>query len=72
MVKKAATVIGFCAGAFLGYQYAVGIIQYYGFNLDDYWGTQGAVFLRIVLSVIFGGAGCLLLYFIVNFFSRFD
>ena len=72
MIRKGVALIGFCIGAWLGYHYAIDLIETTGIDLSDYWGEQGAEFLRIVLTFAFGGGLAVAAYFLANFFARFD
>lgn len=72
MIRKAVTIIAFGVGAWMGYNYALEIIGYYGLDVDSYWGEQGAEFIRIVLTVAFGAACAVAGYFLTNLYARAD
>jgi hypothetical protein len=72
MIRKVIGVIGFCVGAWVGYNYSLDICDSFGFDTESYWSEQGEMFLQIVLTLISGGVCGVGAYFLANLFTRFD
>jgi hypothetical protein len=72
MWRKVAGVMAGVLGAWVGYSYAIDLIATFGMDVSDYWSKQGEVFLRVILTVGAGLVSGVLVYFLLNLFSRFD